>query len=149
MRGLKKEIDDFRASVHFVSNNNDSSKSNIKVTEDKVQKHRKKLEGVEINMYDTVEDMLDKQESIENQSCRNNLKLIGVPENPKEQTWDDTENIVKSLIQSELGIKEEIVIERTHRVGKPNHSPMHDRKDGSASKERPRNSVAKFQSWKI
>ena len=95
----------------------------MKVAEENVKKLSKKLETVESDMYDNVEDMLDKQEYMENKSHRNNLKLIDAPEDPSEQKWDDAENIVKALIKSELGIDEDIVIERAHRVGKPNHNP--------------------------
>ena len=28
-------------------------------------------------------------------SRRNNIKMLGLPENKKEKTWDDTENLVK------------------------------------------------------
>ena len=151
VKGLKKEFDDFKASIQFVSNENDSIKSTIKVAEENVKKLTKKLEVVEIDMYDSVEDMLNKQEYMENQSRRNNLKLIGVPEDPSEQTWDDTEKTVKALIKSELGINEDILIERAHRIGKPNHNPKKGRKDGwsNGNNEGPRHIVAKFQSWKV
>eukprot|EP00795_Rhopilema_esculentum_P010784 gene10784-19581_t len=108
--GPKKELSDFRASIQFVSNENDTFKSTIKGSEETIKKLSRKLEVVEVDMYNTVEDMLDKQEYMENQSRRNNLILIGFPEAPSELPWDDTENTVKALIKSEIGIVDEIHI---------------------------------------
>ena len=61
-----------------------------------------------------------------------------------EKTWDDTEIVVKRLIKDKLGIQEELVIERCHRVKRSNkgNRPRQNRK------EQPRNIVAKFVRWK-
>ena len=50
--GPKKEFDDFKASIQFVCNENDPIKSTMKVAEENVKKLTKKLEVVEIDMYD-------------------------------------------------------------------------------------------------
>eukprot|EP00794_Sanderia_malayensis_P012576 gene12576-13865_t len=151
VKGLRKELGDVKTSIQFVSNENDSINIKIKLSEENSNKLSKKLEIIEANMYDTVEDMLDKQEYLENQSRRNNLKLIGGPEDSSENSWDETENTVKALIKSELGIDEEITIERAHRVGKPYRKPRKGGNNASTIKEgeAPRHIVAKFQSWKV
>ena len=70
--------------------------------------------------------------------------------NPLEQTWEDTESTVKAIIKSELGINDEIEIERAHRIGKPKHILKKGTDDGwTSSSKDPRHIVAKFQSWKV
>ena len=61
--GPKKDFDDFKASIQFVSNENDSIKSTMKVGQENVKELTNTLEVAETDMWDTVEDMLDKQSS--------------------------------------------------------------------------------------
>ena len=65
------------------------------------------------------ETITTKHDYLQNQLRRSNIKILGVPEDPDEKTWDDTELIVKTVIKNELGIQDadEIEIERAHRVG--------------------------------
>ena len=90
-----------------------------------------------------------KREYLENQSRRNNIKIIGVVEDNDEKTWDDTEATVKKLIKEKLAINEDVDTERAHHVGKrlKNHAP--GRHLGSAFKPTSRPIIAKFQSWKV
>ena len=72
--------------------------------------------------------MEDKREYLENQSRCNNIKIFGVSKDDNEKTWEDTELVVKKVIQNKLGIQDEITIERAHRIGKkvktrPPHGP--------------------------
>ena len=52
---------------------------------------------------------------LEDRSRRNNLRVDGIKERPKE-TWEDYENELHTLFKESLGIEEEIAIERAHRV---------------------------------
>ena len=71
-----------------------------------VKEHREWLDYVE-----------DQVEYIENQSRRNNIKIMGIDENKKmEKSWDDTEKIVSDVICKKLRIQEILHIERVHRV---------------------------------
>ena len=89
------------------------------------------------------------------------MKIVGVKESDDEKTWDDTEKVVKNLIKNKLGITEEVVIERAHRVGRKikNRAHNHQVRRASASGDdssaqpnqretMPRPIVAKIQSWK-
>ncbi len=49
-------------------------------------------------------------------SRRNNIKIIGVPEEEDEETLDDTEAKVKTLLKEKLEIEDEVEIERAHWV---------------------------------
>ena len=73
---------------------------------------------------------------------------MGVPEDSNtEKTWDDTENVVKRLIKDELGIEEDVEIERCHRIGDAN--PANRRRKGNRQQDdKPRSIVAKFSKWK-
>ena len=54
---------------------------------------------------------------LEDLSRRNNLHIDGITEK-KNETWDECEQEVQSLIRDKLGIAENIVIERAHRIKK-------------------------------
>ena len=117
----------------------------------KCEEKQSQLQGIEIRLSMTegrlsdamkqIEGLENKQEYAENQSRRNNLKLIGVPESGEEKTWDDTECIVKDLVKEKLGIQEELQIKRCHRVNHKPGSTGHDQ-------NKPRHIVAKFVHWK-
>ncbi len=62
-----------KVSIQSVSNENDSINIKTILSEENSNKLSKKPEIIEANMYDTVEDMLDKQEYLEDQLCRNFL----------------------------------------------------------------------------
>ena len=98
---------------------------------------------------------------------RDAMILFGVPKDPDEKTWDDTELMVKTVIKNEIGIQDanKIKIERAHRVGSMKgkaddrkHPQSHSAKEEgsrhleSASKkehqQEPRLIVAKIKSWK-
>ena len=83
-------------------------------------------------------------EYLEKQSQRNNIRITGVLEDTQyEKTWDDTEIVVKRLIKDKLGIQDELVIERCHRVNRSNKENR-PRQNG---KEQRRNIAAKLASW--
>ena len=69
-------------------------------------------------MNEGFEDIAYHTEYLENQSRRNNLKILGLPESPDEKSWDDTEKKVKALVNSELGVSDDFEIERAHRVSR-------------------------------
>ena len=82
-------------------------------------------------------------EYIENQSRRNNIKMMGIEEDRTiEKSWDNTEKIVSDIICKKLRIQETLHIECTHHVGKQ----LYDRHDGS--KNRPHPIIATFRYWK-
>lgn len=84
----------------------------------------------------SLENTEDKLDYLENQSRRNNIRFDNIPEDPKE-TWDDTETKVRKVLESNMGFKEKIPIERAHRVGK-----------GRRSDNKPRSIVVKFLKFK-
>ena len=137
MRLIQKAVAEVKASLEFSQAKCEEKQSQLQsieirlsMTEGRLNDAEKQIEGLE-----------GKQEYAENQSRRNNLKLIGVPESSEEKTWDDTEGIVKDLVKEKLGIQEELQIERCHRVNHKPGSKGHDQ-------NKPRHIVAKFVHWK-
>ena len=108
------------------------------------------IKSINKEMNDGFEDLEWKQEYLENQSRHNNIKITGMQEDNTEKTWDDTEMIVKKMIREKPGIKEDVKIERMHRVGKKLKSHALPHHDGSASQSSGSSSpiIAKIQSWK-
>ena len=72
---------------------------------------------------------------LEDRSRRNNLRIDGIAEKENE-TWNECEQEVQSLITDKLGIAENIVIERAHRIKKKENPG------------RPRTIVCRFLNYK-
>ena len=121
MKDIKKEIEEFKDSLEF-------TQREVNDNQDRVMDIETRLEGLKVRIddqMDTIEKVEDDVEYIENQSRRNNIKILGVEENnTTEKSWDDTEKMVKNIIREKLDINEEINIERAHRVGKPRPFPL-------------------------
>ena len=142
---VKKDVKDLTNSLQF--------------TQGQFEEQTKKLDKMEDNLAASMQNIVDLDVSVnsihsnleymENQSRRNNLKIIGVAENlAEEKSWDDTEKLVKGLLKDKLGIEEDIEMERCHRVGKKENGRI---KSGSGLKTRnmePRSIVAKISKWK-
>ena len=121
VKDIKKEIEEFKDSLEF-------TQREVNDNQDRVMDIETRLEGLKVRIddqMDTIEKVEDDVEYIENQSRRNNIKILGVEENnTTEKSWDDTEKMVKNIIREKLDINEEINIERAHRVGKPRPLPL-------------------------
>ncbi|XP_070549919.1 uncharacterized protein [Ptychodera flava] len=79
---------------------------------------------------DKLETELDKQQG---QTKRENLLFHGLEQNDNE-TWEETEEIVKEFIKSNLNIDEDVDIERAHRI--------------TTSRAKPQPVIAKFSRYK-
>ena len=76
--------------------------------------------------FDYIEAMQDNVEHMEDQNRRNNVKILGMEEDPdKEKLWDDTEELIQNLIKDKLGSSKSFEIERCHRVGYPGKKVNH------------------------
>ena len=116
VKEVNKDFEELKRSLEI--SQKDLRDTDIKVTnlESKVEQVRMKAQDQE-GFMDYVEDQM---EYMENQSRRNNVKILGLREDKeKETSWEETEKIVKKVIRNQLQIKEDIHIERAHRVGKP------------------------------
>ena len=150
IKEIRKEQEELKLSVKFCSGKYEDSKRSLEKVDTEITAVYAQIKSINKDLNEGFEDLEWKNEYLENQSRRNNIKITGVPEGEEEKTWDDTEAIVKNLISDKLGIEGEIEIERAHRVGKKQRNFPQRRHDVSASQEHraPRPIIAKIQSWK-
>lgn len=68
-------------------------------------------------LKEKIDRLENKMDDLEGRSRRNNLLFHGIPY-PQGQTelWSDCEKAVKSVLKDELGIKDDVEIERSHRL---------------------------------
>ena len=104
LKSLRKDLDDVKLSVSFLSKEYDTAKVESKETDSRIylsiDRLTRKINQVEDDTMASVEDMADHASYLEKQSMRNNVKIIGVPESSSEKTWEDTEKKVKGLIKA-------------------------------------------------
>ena len=97
---LNKKIEDFKVSLEFTE----------KELKDEIASVKEKHE-VE-NKF-----LRDKVRELEDRSRRNNIRIEGLKESENE-TWETTTRKVEDIITNRLGIKQKVIIERSHRGGK-------------------------------
>ena len=118
VRDLRNEVVDLKQSTAFTSAKYDHITSEISRTDRELPKVYLKLRKIEEDNQESFEYLEDRNEYLENQSRRNNVKILGLPESVDETSWDATEAKVKEQIKNALGIEENLVIERAHRIHK-------------------------------
>ena len=116
IKKVQSDINELKASLEHTDT----------VLEEKVAKVEKKIEKLqeqinELWNYQVDPERLELTErkivDLEDQSRRNNLRIDGISEKENE-TWDECEQEVQSLIKDKLGVVENIVIERANRIKK-------------------------------
>ena len=129
LNDLSKQTDDFKLSIETSQEITDEKfkKINKKLKNDK-QQHANEID----KLWQENEYLRQKLRDIEDKSRRDNFRIAGLQELENE-TWEQTEKILKSMIQEKLEI-EDVNIERAHRMG-------------NTSNSLPRTAVAKFSSF--
>lgn len=146
IKTVRKDIVELQTSLSFSQGQVDTSLSRLDGIDNRVRSHARNLNDVNISL-DGIDSEL---EYMENQNRRNNVKIMGVPENKEtEKSWDDTERVVKQLIKDKLDIQEDVEIERCHRVNQKNTGKGASNRGNKPGGDQPRNIVAKFSSWKV
>ena len=129
LNDLSKETDNLKLSIEILQ----------QITNEKFKEINKKLKNDKqhVNEIDELwqenKYHCEKLRDIEDRSRHDNLRIDGLQE-VENETWEQTEKILKSMIQEKLEI-EDVNIERAHRVG-------------NTSNTLPRTVVAKFSSFK-
>ena len=85
-----------------MSNDNDSIKVDLQGHEAITANLAHKVDRFEVYVNEGFEDIANHTEYLENQSRRNNLKILGVPESSDEKSWDETEKKVRALVNLSL-----------------------------------------------
>eukprot|EP00112_Aurelia_sp_Birch-Aquarium-sp1_P003385 Seg1379.2 transcript_id=Seg1379.2/GoldUCD/mRNA.D3Y31 product="hypothetical protein" protein_id=Seg1379.2/GoldUCD/D3Y31 len=144
LKAVKNDVNDLKASIQFTQKDVDENKQNVSEMAVNSAAQSTALNDV----FKGLDDLEAKSDYLENQSRRNDIKIFGIAEEHGE-TWDDCESKVKKAIVEKLDIKDEILIERAHRVG-PMNGDKRNQRGGAERKnsDGPRPIVAKMQSWK-
>ena len=135
IREISKEQEELKLSVKFCSGKYEDSKKSLEKVDTEITAVYAQIKSINKELNEGFEDLEWKNEYLENQSRRNNIKITGVPEEEEERTWNDTEAIVKNLINNKLRIEGEVEIERAHQVGKKQRNLPQRRHDDSVSEE--------------
>lgn len=140
---LKNEVNDIKTSLQFSQKDVDEIKEKLTGVDEKIEAQSDLVEGA----LGDLGKVIEKADDLENRSRRNNIKVFGIPEESSED-YAASEVKLKAAIADKLGIKDEIVIERAHRVG-PKDGGRKTR-DGTRRKnpDEPRPIVAKLLNWK-
>ena len=137
IKKVQSDINELKASLEHTET----------VLEEKVAKAEKKVEKLQEQINELWDYQVDPERlefterkivELEDRSRRNNLRIDGITEKENE-TWDECEQEVQSLIKDKLGIAENIVIERAHRIKK---------KGNSENPGKPRTIVCRFLNYK-
>eukprot|EP00795_Rhopilema_esculentum_P005009 gene5009-115_t len=128
---IKNENGDIEASLQYFSKEIEDIQAKVKSVEASTS------EAVHLKSRSTAIDSLyNLSEYLENQSTRNNLKLLGMPGSESGETWDQSEKFFKNQVKESFITEEEIEIECAHRVGQKRE--IFTRPDGFKVKARPR-----------
>ncbi|XP_065685038.1 uncharacterized protein LOC136097048 [Hydra vulgaris] len=112
---LKKELSEVQKAVEFISKSYD--KIIIELTE--LKKPESKKSPDKSNIENGTNNIKEKIAELEDRSRRNNLRFIGIKDKANE-TWEESEQKIKDFLITKLNIREKILIDRAHRVGKEN-----------------------------
>ena len=140
VQSLEKRVHDVEKSVKEIKTSLEYTQKDV--DELKPLQSKIVMANEEINKLNT--DLSSKSlsmEYLENQSRRNNIRVNGIPESPRE-TWEETEKKVIETVRNKLGVN--IDIERAHKVmrkPKPGNN-------GQSDSSKPRTIVCRLRDWK-
>ena len=128
---LEKELYESKTEIALLRQENSSNETKISSLVDRICQ----LETSEHNLGNIQQPIFDRLDSLEDHSRRNNIRVDGLAEQNVNENWEQTAEAVRKLVKDNLGIAENITIERAHRVGRK-------------SSEKPRTVIAKFLQFK-
>ncbi|CAG2241201.1 unnamed protein product [Mytilus edulis] len=143
---VNKRIDEIEKGMEFVNSSFEVSKTereNLKSTVSEIQINNGEivthLDDIRRNLNHLTERHLD----LQTRSMRENLVFSGIP-HKDEETIEETENIIKNFMYTELKMETTVDFHRAHRFGK--ETEFRDKKDGRLIKTRP--IVCRFKNFK-
>ena len=106
IRNLNNEIQEMKCSLQFSQKDIDDLNSKVTSIDSKLNSQHIALEHIDKE----CEGISNQVDYLENQSRRNNIKILGLAESKEERTWEDTEKLIKSTIKDTLGVDESVEI---------------------------------------
>ena len=132
---MTRELTELKTSVQFSQTELHEMRNNYKTENDKERYDHRSLQKLTADLR-RMDDTID---YLENQSRRNNLRIDGVKERA-EETWADTEQALRKVLETDLKMPADhvkaIAIERAHRTG------------GAQNADRDRTVIVKFTNFK-
>ena len=131
-----KDVQDLK-SAHNFQDKDFSDK--IKMCNENIKEIEKSVKSMAVsqlqgNDSSIIQEIKAKLNDLENRSRRNNLRFDGIKDDVNE-SWDQTEDKLKAFIKNKLKVSDNIIIERSHRIG-------------HFDDDKNRCIVAKFNNWK-
>lgn len=118
MKTMEIKVNEAEKSSTFISDEFEKTKQSLKSADEDLKKLNKKCKDFQtkIETLETKNKSLEeKTNDLEFRSMRENLLFHGIGETPNE----NCELLVKQFMAEHLGIREDIKIDRAHRLGKP------------------------------
>ena len=143
IKSIRKEFEEFKVTIRFTSDKYDEISTKMRKIDDEIRAVYCQIEVLNRDVNHEIKALENKQEYIENQSRRNNIKMLGVEEKEDNKNWADTENVVKNLLQTKLKFTEAVEIERAHRIGEKTYQGRHIAKASKSEEHGPRPIIAK------
>ena len=141
IKGLKRRC---FFSIKQLKYNTRHLEESLTVNQDLVEEKLNTLKSQMISIQNEVSEnkaKLKEQLRIqEDRSRRNNIRVDGIEEDENE-TWENTENKLRSFLYTELEITDELYIERAHRIRRKESAK-------SNSNNTPKTIVARFLDYK-
>ena len=121
LNNLSQEIKTNSNSIKQLTDNTRDLEESSAVNQDLVEEKLNTLKSQMISIQNEVsENKAELKEQLriqEDRSRRNNIRVDGIEEDENE-TWENTENKLKSFLYDELEITDELYIEKAHRVAR-------------------------------
>ena len=115
IKALRKYVDDIKTSLVF-------SLKDIDHVKEKCYKAEERLMGAEDSLTE-ANSCIDEQEPLENHSCRNNVKIMGIPENEnRNETWEESEQKAIKAIRKGSKLPKNKNLSQLTELG--NHAPL-------------------------
>ena len=111
------DVQELKTSLNFMGVDQREALNKINADVTIMKKDLSNTQLLNSNDRNMVKQHSEKLVDLEDRSRRSNLRIDGLRENEKE-TWEETEIKVKHLFRNELGITEEVEVDRAHRVGR-------------------------------
>ena len=119
LNNLSQEIRTNSDSIMQLKDNTKDLKEGLTVNQDLVEEKLNTLKSqLKVMQREVSENKAELKEQLriqEDRSRRNNIRVDGIEEDENE-TWENTENKLRSFLYNKLDITNELFIERAHRV---------------------------------
>ena len=114
-RGMDKKLDDLRDGMNKTFT---EFHEKVKVVQDECEELRQE----NVLLREELEQVKLKTDDLENRSRRNNLLFHGI-ERSENETNEQCEKRIHTLLQDKLGFGYDVQFDRVHRYGKKNRFP--------------------------